>query len=88
MCYDIDTGEELWKERLGGIFTASPIASGGRVFVPNDDGVMFVIQPDTKLNIVAKNRLNSADGEWFRASITPHDGQMLIRSNTALYCVQ
>ncbi len=88
MCYDIDTGEELWKERLGGIFTASPIASGGRVFVPNDDGVMFVIQPDTKLNIVAKNRLNSADGELFRASITPHDGQMLIRSNTALYCVQ
>ena len=43
-CWSIDTGEELWKKRLGGNISASPILSGDRIYVPNLDGVTTVIR--------------------------------------------
>jgi outer membrane protein assembly factor BamB len=86
-CYDLKSGAELWKERMGGIYAASPVVVDGKFIVHNEDGDFFVIQPDSKLNIVQKNKLESADGELFRASIAPFKGRLLLRSDRALYCV-
>ena len=54
----------------------------------SEEGETVVIKPGPKMDIVARNELSTAaDDELFRASITPSDGQLLIRSNQVLYCI-
>ncbi len=86
-CYDAASGKELWKARLSGEFCASPIVADGLLYVPNEEGETFVIRPGDSLQIVARNRVNSTPDEIFRASLAPSDGQLLLRSDRALYCI-
>ena len=86
-CYEARTGKELWMARLGTNFSASPVSWGGLAFFLNEAGVTYVVRPGTKPDIVRQNRLEPGAGEIFRASITPLDGQLFIRSNKVLYCI-
>ncbi len=58
VCWKSDTGEELWKERLGGDFYASPVMVDGRMYASNSGGKTYVFQaqPDT-FKILAQNQL-------------------------------
>jgi outer membrane protein assembly factor BamB len=60
MCWKLDTGKEVWKEkgRLGGTFSASPVLVGEHVFATNEAGQTFVFKawPEA-LTLVAENRL-------------------------------
>lgn len=85
--YDIRTGRELWKDRLGGKYTSSPIAANGLVYFQSDAGETVVIRPGPKLDVVARNTLPIAADEIVRASLAPSRGQMFSRSNKALYCL-
>ncbi len=87
-CYDTASGRELWKERLGGKFTSSPIAANGLAYFQSEAGETVVLKPGPQLDIVARNTLMAADREVFRASLTPSRGQMFSRSNKMLYCLQ
>ena len=40
-----------------------------------------------KTKVVARNVIDAADDELFRASIAPTDGQILLRSDQVLYCI-
>ena len=87
-CTEPESGKELWKARLGGNFSASPVAYGGRALFTNEAGVTTVIQPDAKKLIVErKNSLPAADDEIFRAGLAPSEGQILIRSDQKLYAI-
>ena len=86
-CYDATTGKELWKERLGGSFTSSPIAANGLAYLQDDAGKTTVIKPGPKLEAVAENTLPADASEIFRASLTPSRGQMFSRSDRTLYCL-
>lgn len=44
VCWKSDTGEELWKERLGGDFFASPVMVGDRIYATNVQGVTSVFE--------------------------------------------
>jgi outer membrane protein assembly factor BamB len=86
-CYDTVDGHEYWKERIGGNFSASPIAAEGLAYFVSEDGRTVVIKPGEKLEIVAENKLPCGDEEIFRASPTPSNGQLLIRSTQVLYAI-
>ncbi len=86
-CYDAVDGHQLWKERLAGKFSASPIAAGGLAYYLNENGKTFVIEPGEELKIVAENDIPAGKDEIFRASLTPSLGQLFVRSNSVLYCV-
>jgi len=85
-CYDSKTGKELWKERLRGAFSSSPIAAHGLVYFQNEAGETFVLEPGSALKVVAENSLG-AEGEMFRAGLAPSGGQMFTRSHTHVYCI-
>jgi outer membrane protein assembly factor BamB len=85
--YDAHGGEELWKERLGGNFSGSPVASGGLVWALAENGEVLVIKPKD-FELVAHNQFGAGDDEIFRSSIAISDGRLLIRSDRSLYCVQ
>lgn len=86
-CYDAETGEVYWKERIAGKFSASPIAAKGLVYFLNENGKTFVIEPGESLKIVAENDIPAGKDEIFRASLAPSAGQLFVRSTTTLYCL-
>jgi outer membrane protein assembly factor BamB len=58
VCWKSDTGEELWKERLGGDFLASPVMVGDRIYAPNVRGNTFVFEATPKtFKLLAQNQL-------------------------------
>lgn len=85
--YDAVTGKEVWRERIGGNYSGSPFVANGLIYLLAEEGVTLVIRPGEKLDVVAKNALGSDVDEIFRASPTPSRGQLLLRSQSALYCV-
>ncbi|MEK6262981.1 MAG: PQQ-binding-like beta-propeller repeat protein [Planctomycetota bacterium] len=86
-CYDVKTGRELWKDRIGTKFISSPIAANGLAYFQSDLGETVVVKPGPKLNIVSRNALPTAPDEIYRASLAPSRGQMFSRSNKTLYCL-
>ena len=58
-CVDAASGSLVWRSRLGGGFSASPIAAGGVVYFCNRDGKVFVVEPGEEFKLVATNKLGS-----------------------------
>ena len=59
-CWDSATGKELWKERLGGAFFASPVLVGERIYATNLAGKTFVYSTNPKeFKLLATNQLGS-----------------------------
>ena len=57
-CWKSDTGRELWKERLGGDFFASPVMVKDRIYATNVRGTTFVVEATPeKCAILAQNQL-------------------------------
>jgi len=46
VCWNAATGEEKWKERLGGPVSASPVLAGGRIYAMNERGITYVFSTD------------------------------------------
>ena len=87
-CYDTQSGKELWKARLeeSSSYTSSPIAYQGIAFFTDVKGHTTAVKPGKQFNAVARNELSGVR-ELFRASPTPSDGQIFLRSNKTLYCI-
>lgn len=61
MCWKSDTGKEIWKSRLGGTFSASPVMVGENIFAANEEGKTFVFKAGPEsLELVAENQLGEA----------------------------
>jgi outer membrane protein assembly factor BamB len=86
-CFDVRTGKEMYKERIGPgatAFTASPWATGGKLFCLSEDGDTFVIEAGAKFKRVGKNSL----GEMCMATPALAQGNLLIRTQSKLYCLR
>lgn len=58
VCRRSDTGEEVWKSRLGGTFSASLVLCGGHLFATNESGKTFVFKASAEaFELVAENAL-------------------------------
>jgi outer membrane protein assembly factor BamB len=84
-CWDVKTGKEYWKEKLGGAtgYHASAITAEGRVYFTNDSGVTFVVKADGELDVIAKNEL----GEKVYSSPAFSDGDIFHRGEKYLWCI-
>lgn len=91
VCWKSDTGEEVWKERLGGDFYASPVMTGDRIYASNVAGKTFVFVATPKaFQLVASNQL----GDEAFASPVICDSRIYLRvaktgaeRQEVLYCV-
>ncbi|MGD9855721.1 MAG: PQQ-binding-like beta-propeller repeat protein [Planctomycetaceae bacterium] len=45
-CWEIATGNERWKARLGGPISASPVLANGNLYITNERGATFVVAAD------------------------------------------
>ena len=92
MCWQSDTGKELWKLRLGGTFSASPVIVGEHIFATNEEGKTFVLKLGLDSSeIVAENQV----GDEVFATPTICGGRIYLRVAThkdgqrqeLLYCL-
>lgn len=75
-CWRGVDGEEMWKQRLRGNFSSSPILVGDNIYVTNEMGTTFVIKADPEKFIqLAKNQL----GDQAFATPSPADGKLYHR---------
>jgi outer membrane protein assembly factor BamB len=83
-CLDAKTGREHWRSRLNGMFSASPVFAGGRIYFLDEDGRTTVIKPGTTFRELAMNEI---DGRTL-ASIAVIGKIILLRSETHLYRIE
>ena len=85
MCLDAQTGKIVWKQRLPGKYSASPILAEGRLYILSDSGECTIIEAGPEFKEIAKNTL----GEDIKcqASIAVSQGRLFIRTDNALYCI-
>lgn len=57
-CVDPKTGERVWRERLGGVFTASPVAGDGKIYLMSETGETIVLKAGRTPTVLARNQLS------------------------------
>lgn len=87
-CYSVADGHIYWKQRLEGKYSGSPFAAAGLAYFTNEDGKTMIIRPGPQFELVAENSITAGKNEIFRASPTPLDGQIFLRSTNMLYCIR
>ncbi len=83
VCLDGKTGEEVYRQRLGGDCNSTPVASDGRIYASNVGGTTFVVQAGREFKLLATNEL----GERITASPAITGNDLLYRTDSHLYCV-
>ena len=60
MCWKSDTGEEVWKGRVGGTFSSSLVLAGKHLYATDEGGRTIVFAADpAEFKLLAENRLGS-----------------------------
>ena len=90
VCVDAATGEVRYEERLdlsgaGDKVYASVVAADGKIYAVSRESGTVVLAAGPKFKVLARNRLD--DGSVFNATPVVSDGQLLLRSDNALYCI-
>lgn len=80
-CLEAATGKERYKSRLGGNFSASPIANDANVYFFSEEGDSVVLTAGDELNEIAHNKL---DGR-IMASPAVAGQAIFLRTETHLY---
>ena len=84
--YNLKTGAEIYRQRLplvGSGFSASPVASDGKIYLSNEDGEILVVTAGEKFNHIATNSM----GELLMATPALSDGVMYVRSSQSLFAI-
>ncbi len=75
-CWQADDGREMWRERLAGPVSSSPVLAGGLIYWANENGSVFVFRPNSqRFDLVCENRL----GQEIFASPAVADNRLLWR---------
>ncbi|MBI1840340.1 MAG: PQQ-binding-like beta-propeller repeat protein [Verrucomicrobia bacterium] len=83
-CMDAATGGIHYSERIGGEFSASPLAAGDRIYLFDHEGRGTILAAGKEFKVLAKNSL----GDGFMASPAAADGALFLRSKSKLFRVE
>lgn len=80
-CLEAATGKEVWRERLGGNYSASPILAEGHLYFLSEEGKVTVLAAGREFKPLATNQL----GDGFMASPAVAGKSLFLRSRSHLY---
>ncbi len=83
-CIEATTGESVWRKRIGGKYSASPIYADGRIYCFSHEPKTTVIQPGREFTLLAENELD----EGFMASPAVAGKALILRTKTHLYRIE
>lgn len=84
-CIDPSSGKEIYRGKLGnsGSFIASPVASDGRIYIVDEEGVVYIIRDGDEFKVLSEIPLN--DICMTAPAIT--DGMIYFRTQHYLFAV-
>jgi outer membrane protein assembly factor BamB len=85
-CYNLKTGEEVYRQRLphqGGGFSASPVAADGKIYLPGEDGDIFVVKAGAKFELLKTNSMS----ELLMATPAISSGMMFVRTQHHIFAI-
>ena len=82
-CHRRSDGEQVWQERVGGDFSASPTIADGKLYLFDHDGKGYVFLADGSKTLVAQNTLDSG----CRASPAAVGKRLIVRTVSHLYSI-
>jgi outer membrane protein assembly factor BamB len=83
ICCEAETGDQVWRQRLGSNITASPILAGDHLFVCLEDGRTLVLKTGRVFDRVSENRLE----EGLYATPAISRGRIFLRTSKHLYAI-
>ncbi|MDX9971623.1 MAG: PQQ-binding-like beta-propeller repeat protein [FCB group bacterium] len=83
-CLEAGTGTQVWSERLGGNYLASPICAEGRIYLFSTQGKTTVVKAGRAYEALATNVLDNG----FMASPAVLDKALILRTKTDLYRIE
>jgi outer membrane protein assembly factor BamB len=88
-CIELKSGATIWAERLKGPAATSEswssmVLAGDTLYVPNRSGETFVLRASPKFELLS---VNSLDGEVINASPAISEGELFLRTHSALWCI-
>jgi outer membrane protein assembly factor BamB len=83
-CLEAKSGAEVWRERVGGNYSASPLFAAGRIYFFSEEGKTTVIEASRQFKKLAENTLS--DG--FMASPAVSGGALYLRTRSHLYRIE
>jgi hypothetical protein len=81
---DAKTGELVWRGRVEGTYSASPLHAAGRIYAFNEDGKTTVLEAGREFKVLAENFLE--DG--FMASPAVDGAALVLRTRTHVYRIE
>ncbi len=82
-CHRRSDGEQVWQERVGGDFSASPTIADGKLYLFDHDGKGHVFLADGSKTLLASNSLETG----CRASPAAVGKRLIVRTVTHLYAI-
>ena len=85
-CYDLQTGADVYRQRIphqGSGFSGSPVASDGRIYLPSEDGDIFVVKAGPEFELLGKSEM----GEPLMATPAIASGMMIVRTQHTLWAI-
>ncbi len=86
-CYELRSGKEIYRGRIphqGSGFSGSPVAADGRIYLPSEDGDIFVIRAGPRFEVLARNPI----GELLMSTPAMSGGTMFVRAERHLYAIR
>ena len=84
-CLEAKTGELVWRERLTGRFSASPIYANDRIYYFNENAEAQIIRPGRKFEVVQTNELVP---QRVLASPAVDGNSLIVRTENYLYRIE
>lgn len=82
-CAKAATGDVLWRERVGGNYSGSPICVDNKLYCIAEDGTVVVLEAGPKYKLLGQNPL----GEDSRSTPSVADGRMYLRTYSHLISI-
>ena len=82
-CLHAASGEIIWKERVGGNFSVSPIQIGENILNVSSDGEMVALADSEKFQVLGRRNLD----QECRATPAVAQGIFLVRTKSALFAL-
>jgi outer membrane protein assembly factor BamB len=83
-CLDAKTGALLWRERVLGSQSASPLLADGKIYFLAEHGIVTVVKAGRTFEKLAENKFESG----FMASPAVSGKALFLRTKTHLYRVE
>jgi outer membrane protein assembly factor BamB len=84
-CLDLKSGRTVYgPQRIKpATYSGSPVLADGKIYVTNEDGITVVVKAGPQFQVLAENDF----GEYTLSSPAVSDGQLFIRTDSALYAI-